>query len=385
MLSLNLAAGEKKFKPTKCQRAVKKEVKKFERFNPGRLERLDAFKTEAFRVGQLEQYKELAIEEAKKIEHENGEYLSVDSFFSSNRPIDERNSSIRPPYHPLIGNPQYHDTARSSTTINFYPTGEENKHVKTEEYEVDTVIHYIPNGSSENELSLSVSFDRGKLNCELNEWDLAWDNVLMFDTKKEAIAYYDEQERLGWPEKGNWTIHYYERLKKFNVVKKNGKFFNRDCESHPLAGDVSVSVNVRKDSDGRYVYSSDLGRTNLYGQDDKASSETLKILSDIGFIEPTKKGAKYPNLNLRNIHALSAFVKKEEAALEKYFKGKLGSACFEQFSLGNIEIKNGESKNVTNESYAIVRGLNRSMSIEIDKKTKRIATSRQNQSSMSSN
>lgn len=359
-----------------CQRKLKREIKAFEKGNPRDLFDLVEMKGELYRLKKMNQLKELALQQVKAIEKENDGNLTLDSFFSSDKPLSERMTKKED--HPIV--PSWVDDVIDEKEVEVeYKvdnpfTGEV---VHTEKLKTESRTWYDWQGSSDKKLVLNIEFDKPKINCSYKEvqWPVKlysnWDDAKRaYDYDQRMLA--AESEMLGYEvtledsEESDYSVEgeVYHRI--------DGKIYTKDCDRHNQAPSGVVSIEVTKDKDGKYKYKTKIAETDLVDpwNNNQEFADRADLLARIGFVERLEgqeEGIehRFPNGTpislIKNEGALSEYVKKAEKVYSDHFEKRVGKSCFDQFLAGNIQIPEGFNESVEDRiRYNIVQGLNRS-------------------------
>lgn len=369
-----------------CARKVKKEIEKFEKSNPGKLKQLNDYKIELERMQQMEQLRELAIQQAKEIEKENNDNMTIESFFASDKPIKERMKDRSDTYHPLSGVPINEIIDSGKVKVKFNPSVGHYDPQEDQVLESKTMTWFDHKNSQDNKLVLNIDFQRPEVNCS---WEQLPDQYKLYPNYKEAELAYEKAIKEGQ----NTDFIEYESE---HYRKIDGKPFRKDCDVHPLAASGRVRVIVSKKEDGSLDYKTEIGETDLVNRHSDVNNKSLKLrsehLAEIGFVERLKDVPEsiqkpyykngLPYNRIKDENALEAWVNLAEAKYTEYFERTIGKECYDSYLAGDIYIpsKNVLGKEVTKqdrENFATVQGLNRSVASVGDKKENQdIVTSR---------
>lgn len=361
-----------------CARKVKSEIKNYERAHPGQLQTIQKYKNEVERFKQMEQLKKLAIEQAKKIQSENNGNLTLDSFFASDKPLEERMLDRGDSYHPVTGVPINEIIASDNVEVIFNADVSDNPDPAFDrKLESRTRTWYDIEKSSNEKLVLNIDFDKPQVNCSYEPVDYP---VYLFETWEEAVSAYDNAqlakealEAIG-QSYADASEEYFEpefdkEGERYRTI--DGEIFAKECDQHPYAPSGRIKVSITKDSEGNYQYETMVGETNLvdvYDNSEEHEAEKAK-LAEIGFVKVVEgyegeerkrwfNGMVTPEIISEE--ALINSVKASEIAFDEYFENQIGGECYAQFKSGIIDIpwSNGETHN-EREKYHIVGNLNR--------------------------
>ena len=379
----------KKIERAYCQEKARTQVKKFEKNNPGMLKRLSDYQVELWRMNEMEQLRKVAIDQVKQIEKENGRNMTVESFFASDKPMNERMLDRRPETHVLMGVAMNDIVASDRVTVQF-----ENEHAsfweeKVKTFDAESRVWYDHGHSTEDKLVLSVDIDRSEESCRFEEVP----HLEVHQNWDQAIAAYErnmlkhgELAQQGLP--SDWVEKEYE-VEGFYAKNINGKGHRRECEYHPVATHGKVKVIVTKNADGSFNYDTEIGETELvrryrdrYDKDLAARSEHL---AEIGFVE---RFNGTPDNRIKNEGALKEYVAKTQAQYDEYFERKIGKGCVKALRKGDghsFGYRRKDTQEVSQRHAVVIEGLNRGIaSTENDKEDQNTVTGQEAQANAKS-